>query len=374
MKNISFVAQFPNTLFGEQLLWHQQDDITQTRNNLSSHHSKPILPDLLENRRQNLNIQKSSAEFSFEQLCSLRANDLGPFNINTINDEATNVDDDVWKERPISFADRSMIIQNLDGSDENEKQTYSKTMSKISAVPDNDNNDDDNDDGDDDHDNNYFVSTSPMRNNMKEVFSNIPMSEINLTNGLSTTSNWANFDNINKNNNSNNNDDTSTLSPLEPVSSSTPDRSKISCPLPFEEFGFKDVISLLRSMKDVCFINERNRLIYGIGNERTVTIEKLVHEQNHRKRRGYPNIGGYHTNGYRNRGRNAVHRENSYREASATDVRSTGFRARPYRFNNSYSHSYNNFPYRPDNQQSTTMSHQSGISRMPVVSLIPYTN
>ncbi|CAF0914316.1 unnamed protein product [Didymodactylos carnosus] len=263
MKNISFVAQFPNTLFGEQLLWHQQDDIIQTRNNLSPHHSKPILPDLLENHRQNLNIQKSSAEFSFEQLCSLRANDLGPFNINTINDEATNADDDVWKERPISFADRSMIIQNLDGSNENEKQTYSssssssdennndndnivkqrkkqykhkmknskqivETMSKISTVPHNDNNnDDDNDDGDDDHDNNYFVSTSPMRNNMKEVFSNIPMSEINLTNGLSTTSNWANFDNINKNNNSNNGDDTSILSPLEPVSSSTPDRSRM---------------------------------------------------------------------------------------------------------------------------------------------------
>ncbi|CAF0914334.1 unnamed protein product [Didymodactylos carnosus] len=144
----------------------------------------------------------------------------------------------------------------------------------------------------------------------------------------------------------------------------------VSRPLPFEEFGFKDVISLLRSMKDVCCIDERNGLIYGIGNENTAIIEKFVHEQKDRKRRGYPNIGGYHNNGYRNRGRNTVYRENSYREASASDVRSTAFRARPYQFNNSSLHSYNNFPYRSDNQQSTSMNHQSGISRTPVVSLI----
>ncbi|CAF0761117.1 unnamed protein product [Didymodactylos carnosus] len=262
MKKTTFVAQFPTTSFNEQSLWDQSDDSTKSKNDLSSQNNKPILPDLLENHRQNLNIQKSSAELSFEQLCSLRANDLGPFNINTINDEGTSANDDIWKERPISFTDRSMIIQHSDNSDDNEKQTQSNSSSSSSSS-------DENNSGNknlitqqkkqrkhknknknnhqiptttstrktltisDDEDDKYFLSTpteNPSRgNNMKEVFSNMSTPELNLINGLSSTStpNWANFDNINKHNNSTNEDDQTPISPMEPVSSSTPDRNRM---------------------------------------------------------------------------------------------------------------------------------------------------
>ncbi|CAF2962206.1 unnamed protein product [Rotaria sp. Silwood2] len=83
MKKVSFEPQFP-PVFDEQSLWHQQDDTDMTK----SHHdnedkdnmkmaSAPPLPDLFENYRKQQDKSASSTESSFEQLCSLRANDHG---------------------------------------------------------------------------------------------------------------------------------------------------------------------------------------------------------------------------------------------------------------------------------------------------------
>ncbi|CAF3847404.1 unnamed protein product [Rotaria sordida] len=83
MKKVSFEPQFP-PVFDEQSLWHQQDDTDM----IKTHHdnedndnmkmtSAPPLPDLFENYRKQQEKSASSTESSFEQLCSLRANDHG---------------------------------------------------------------------------------------------------------------------------------------------------------------------------------------------------------------------------------------------------------------------------------------------------------
>ena len=71
-------------MFDEQSLWHQQDDVdtTKTCNNNEDYNSMKItsaspLPDLFENYRMQQEKSASSTESSFEQLCSLRANDHG---------------------------------------------------------------------------------------------------------------------------------------------------------------------------------------------------------------------------------------------------------------------------------------------------------
>ena len=76
----TFESQFP-PVFDEELLWDQQKDLDTTKG--SNHHhinmkmtSIPSLPDLFENHR--MQQEKSSpTESTFEQLCSLRANDHG---------------------------------------------------------------------------------------------------------------------------------------------------------------------------------------------------------------------------------------------------------------------------------------------------------
>ncbi|CAF3888458.1 unnamed protein product [Rotaria sp. Silwood2] len=186
MKKVSFQLQFPST-FTDQSIWYQQDGMSDTKksnydddddddDNNENIKSTPTLPDLFENHRIHQE-KTSSHETSFEQLCSLRANDrnhgsgLFPFqSSSTIRDEAMSNDDEFWKSHRIY----------LINSNDNQRLNKSHTQS-FSSSPDEDSDiDDDEDESNIDSnipdDERFFVHTdmeiseSIQPNNMMDIF------------------------------------------------------------------------------------------------------------------------------------------------------------------------------------------------------------